>query len=524
MAGDWWRDAVIYQVYVRSFADGNGDGIGDLPGIRSRLPYLAGLGVDALWITPFYTSPMADGGYDVADYRDVDPTLGTLDDARGLVRAAHEQGLKVIVDIVPNHTSSRHEWFRQALQSAPGSPERDRYLFREGTGDAPPNDWESVFGGGAWTRLPDGQWYLHLFDPTQPDLNWANPQVRDEFHDVLRFWLDLGVDGFRIDVAHGMVKQDGFPDVGAQEQHKLLETRPLPYFDQDGVHEIYREWRKVLDTYDPPRIGVAEAWTATAERLARYLRPDELHQAFNFHYLTTGWEARALREVVDHSLTAIPAVGAPATWVLSNHDVHRHATRYGGGPAGVRRARAAILLMLALPGSVYLYQGEELGLEEVLDLPEEVLQDPMWERSGHTDRGRDGCRVPIPWTRGGSALGFGADGSTPWLPQPEAWSELSVEAQTGVEGSTLELYRGALHTRREHPALGAGDAVDWQDSEPEVLWFSRTAAGRTLHCAVNLGPEPARLPAGTVLLASDEYEVDGSDTLLPTDTSVWWEA
>ncbi|WP_156756778.1 glycoside hydrolase family 13 protein [Actinokineospora pegani] len=523
MTGDWWRDAVIYQVYVRSFADSDGDGIGDLPGITARLPHLSGLGVDALWITPFYTSPMADGGYDVADYRDVDPTLGTLDDARELVAQAHRQGLKVIVDIVPNHTSARHRWFQEAVAAEPGSAARERYVFRD-SGENPPNDWESVFGGGAWTRLPDGQWYLHLFDPTQPDLNWHNPEVRAEFLDVLRFWLDLGVDGFRIDVAHGMVKQDGLPDVGETRQHRLLDTRPLPYFDQDGVHEIYRDWREVLDSYEPTRVAVAEAWTSTPERLARYLRPDELHTAFNFHFLATAWAAPALREVIDSSLAAVRPIGAPATWVLSNHDVHRHATRYGGGAEGVRRARAATLLMLALPGSVYLYQGEELGLEEVLDLPEDLLQDPTWERSGRTDRGRDGCRVPIPWGAGGSALGFGPDGSTPWLPQPAAWAGLSVEAQTGAEGSTLELYRGALAIRREHPALGAGDTLRWQDADAPLLWFSRTAGGRTLHCAVNLGAEPARLPAGAVLLASGEYAHDGADLVLPRDTAVWWES
>ncbi|OLR92139.1 glycoside hydrolase family 13 protein [Actinokineospora bangkokensis] len=521
MTGDWWRDAVIYQVYVRSFADSNGDGVGDLPGITARLPHLADLGVDALWITPFYTSPMADGGYDVADYRDVDPTLGTLDDARELVAAAHGRGLKVIVDLVPNHTSSAHAWFQAALAAAPGSPERERYIFRDG--DAPPNDWESVFGGGAWTQVPDGQWYLHLFDPAQPDLDWANGEVRAEFLDVLRFWLDLGVDGFRVDVAHGMVKQAGLPDVGEAGQHKLLETRPMPFFDQDGVHDIYREWRKVLDGYDPARIAVAEAWAPTPERLARYVRPDELHQAFNFHFLATDWDPVAFREVIGKSLAAVESVGAPTTWVLSNHDVQRHTTRYGGGEQGLARARAAVMLMLALPGSVYLYQGEELGLEEVLDLPDEVLQDPMWERSGHTERGRDGCRVPIPWSAHGSALGFGPDGSRPWLPQPRGWAELSVQAQTGVAGSTLELYRGALGIRRGHPALGRG-AVVWQESAPEVLHFSCTAGGRTAHCAVNLGAEPARLDAGAVLLASGPYGEDGSDLVLPSDTAVWWEA
>ncbi|WP_433269564.1 glycoside hydrolase family 13 protein [Actinosynnema sp. CS-041913] len=511
MSQDWWREAVIYQVYVRSFADSDGDGVGDLTGIRSRLPYLADLGVDAVWITPFYASPMADGGYDVADYRAVDPLFGSLDDARALVVDAHAAGLRVIVDLVPNHTSSAHEWFRQALAAGPGSPERARYHFREGRGDRPPNDWESVFGGPAWTRTPDGQWYLHLFAPEQPDLNWDQPEVREEFLDVLRFWLDLGVDGFRVDVAHGMVKADGLPDVGRTGQLRLLGTEALPFFDQDGVHEIYRDWRKVFDSYPGGRIGVAEAWTPSPERTARYLRADELHQAFNFHYLTAGWDASALRAVIDDSLAAMAPVQAPTTWVLSNHDVQRHVTRYGGVP----RARAAALLMLALPGSAYVYQGEELGLPEVLDLPEDVLQDPVWERSGHTDRGRDGCRVPLPWTADGPSFGFGDGGS--WLPQPAGWGALSVERQQGDPDSVLELYRRALRIRREHPDLGAGSHVEWLDAPADVLRFRRGA----FTCAVNLGADTVRLPAGEVLLASGGYRVDDADVLVPPDTAVW---
>ncbi|GGP43228.1 glycoside hydrolase family 13 protein [Saccharothrix coeruleofusca] len=514
MSQDWWRDAVIYQVYVRSFADSDGDGVGDLPGIRSRLPHLAGLGVDALWITPFYASPMADGGYDVADYRAVDPAFGTLADASALIADAHALGLRVIVDLVPNHTSDRHRWFQRALAARPGSPERARYHFRDGRGELPPNDWESVFGGPAWTRVPDGQWYLHLFAPEQPDLNWDNPEVREEFLDVLRFWLDLGVDGFRVDVAHGMVKADGLPDVGRPDHIALLGTEALPFFDQDGVHEIYRDWRKVLDSYDGPRVGVAEAWTPSPERTALYLRPDELHQAFNFHYLTTDWDPARLRGVIDDSLAASALVGAPTTWVLSNHDVRRHVTRYGS----VARARAAALLMLALPGSAYLYQGEELGLPEVLDLPDEVLQDPVWERSGHTDRGRDGCRVPIPWTTDGPSFGFGDGGS--WLPQPADWGALSVAAQQGDPDSVLELYRSALRVRREHPDLGAGSGVRWLDAPEGVLAFER---GR-FACAVNFGPEPVRLPlGGEVLLASGPVTTEGGDALVRADTTVWWQ-
>ncbi|MFG3493809.1 alpha-amylase family glycosyl hydrolase [Streptomyces sp. NPDC047928] len=467
---EWWRDAVIYQVYIRSFADSDGDGVGDLRGARERLPHLARLGADAVWLTPFYASPQADGGYDVADYRAVDPVFGDLSDADDLVRTAHRLGLRVIVDIVPNHTSDRHPWFQAALAGTG----RDRYHFRPGKGPdgaLPPNDWESVFGGPAWTRVADGQWYLHLFAPEQPDLNWDNPEVSAEFASVMRFWLDLGVDGFRIDVAHGMVKAAGLPDIGHREQVRLIGTQQLPFFDQDGVHEIHRTWRALLDSYDGERIGVAEAWAPTAERLALYVRPDELHQAFNFQYLNCPWDADALHRVIDDSLRATTSVGAPTTWVLSNHDVVRHTTRYGS----LRRARAAALLMLALPGSAYLYQGEELGLPEVTDLPDEARQDPAFHRGEGQDGLRDGCRVPIPWSEEGSSYGFGPGGS--WLPQPAGWGALSVAAQTGDPASTLELYRSALALRREHPALGAGDAVEWLPAPEGVLAFRRRPGG-----------------------------------------------
>ncbi|OEV10055.1 glycoside hydrolase family 13 protein [Streptomyces nanshensis] len=516
----WWRDAVIYQVYPRSFADADGDGMGDLAGVRSRLPYLARLGVDAVWLSPFYASPQADAGYDVTDYRAVDPRLGSLPDAAALIGEAHRLGLRVIVDIVPNHSSDRHPWFQQALDEGPGSPCRARYHFRPGRGEdgeLPPNDWESVFGGPAWTRVKEsdgspGEWYLHLFAPEQPDFDWQHPAVHDEFRTVLRFWLDMGVDGFRIDVAHGLVKAPGLPDTGESGQLRLLGNARLPFFDQDGVHEIYRDWRRVLEEYPGERIGVAEAWTPDSGRTARYVRPDELHQAFNFHYLQTGWDAGALRAVVDESLEAMRPVGAPATWVLSNHDVVRHRTRLGGGLA---RARAAALLMLALPGSAYVYQGEELGLPEVTDLPDAVRQDPSFFRDNGQDGLRDGCRVPLPWEQRGPSFGFGAAGS--WLPQPGEWGELSVAAQSDRPDSTLELYRTALRLRREHPGLGAGDAVEWLPAPDGVLAFRRG----TFVCTANTGEETAELPyvPGELLLASGPY--DGG-TSLPADTTAWW--
>ncbi|MEV7181219.1 glycoside hydrolase family 13 protein [Kitasatospora sp. NPDC093679] len=542
----WWRDAVIYQVYPRSFADSNGDGMGDLPGIRSRLPYLRDLGVDAVWLSPFYASPQADAGYDVSDYRAVDPMFGTLLDADGLIRDAHALGLRIIVDLVPNHSSDQHEWFQRALREGPGSPLRDRYHFRPGKGEdgeLPPNNWESIFGGPAWTRSvnPDGtpgEWYLHLFAPEQPDFNWENRAVADEFRSILRFWLDMGVDGFRIDVAHGMVKQAGLPDIGGEgDQLKLLGNDVMPFFDQDGVHEIYRDWRKILDEYPGQRIGVAEAWTPTVQRTANYVRPDELHQAFNFQYLGTSWSADELREVIDVSLDSMRPVGAPTTWVLSNHDVTRHATRFANEPGlgtqirtagdrelGLRRARAASLLMLALPGSAYVYQGEELGLPDVTDLPDEVRQDPSFLRASGQDGFRDGCRVPIPWSGTEAPYGFGpAAGGPSWLPQPAEWADLSVEVQTGDPTSTLELYRSALAVRREHPALGAGTEVTWLDAPEGVLAFRRDSAQGSFVCTSNTTGAPVRMAApGRILLSSADTEAADGEILLASDSTVWW--
>jgi alpha-glucosidase len=502
---EWWRNAVIYQVYPKSFADSDGNGIGDLPGIRERLPYLADLGVDAVWLSPFYRSPQVDGGYDVSDYCDVDPMFGTLADFDAMLATAHDLGLRVIVDLVPNHTSSAHPWFVSALAAAPGSPERDRYTFRDGRGDGPPNDWESVFGGPAWTRVDDGQWYLHLFDPAQPDLNWRNIDVHAEFESILRFWLDRGVDGFRVDVAHGMAKADGLPDVGYSGQISLLGKAVLPYFDQDEVHETYRSWRKILDSYPGERMAVAEAWATTPERLARYVAPDELHQVFNFDYLDAAWSAPALRSVIDASLSTMEPVGAPATWVLSNHDKQRHVTRFGS----LQRARAAILLMLALPGSAYVYQGEELGLPEVLDLPDDVLQDPMWKRSGYADRGRDGCRVPLPWS--GEDPSYGFSRAAGWLPQPAIWRDLSVQAQHDDPSSMLHLYRTAIALRR-----GVSGGLEWLDGPAGTLALRRASG---LVCVVNFGTEPVALPDGygKPICASAPL----SDGMLPPDAAAW---
>ena len=550
--GEWWRDAVIYQVYPRSFADASGDGIGDLPGVTSRLDHLAELGVDAVWLSPFYRSPQADAGYDVADYRDVDPLFGTLADFDKLLERAHRLGLRVIVDLVPNHTSDEHVWFQAALAAGPGSPERDRYLFREGRGvdgTEPPNNWQSIFGGPAWTRTTDpdgtpGEWYLHLFDSRQPDLDWEHPEVRAEFEAVLRFWLDRGVDGFRIDVAHGMVKAPGLPD---WDGHVSMiegsdDTEPVsgsgnqgPMFDQDGVHDIYRAWNRVLAQYPGDRALVAEAWVEPLSRLSRYVRPDEMQQAFNFAFLATHWDAGALRTVIEASYRAADAVGAPTTWVLSNHDVVRHPSRLGlsepgSRPTGIghddeqpdealglRRARCASLLMLGLPGSAYLYQGEELGLPDHTTLDDDLRQDPAFFRTGGAERGRDGCRVPLPWSADAEGFGFSPTGIT-WLPQPAEWAAYALDAQRGVAGSTYETYRAALRLRRE-ARLGSG-GMEWVHGfGDDVIAF----VNRDVLVVANLGTDPVTLPAGAeVLLASTDVAVgaDGA-TLVPSDTTVW---
>jgi alpha-glucosidase len=507
----WWRQAVVYQVYPRSFADSDADGIGDLAGVTARVDYLAELGIDAVWLSPFYPSALADGGYDVDDYRDVDPRLGTLADFDALVAALHRAGIKVVVDVVPNHSSNRHAWFREALASPPGSPARNRYFFRDGTGpdgSEPPSDWRSVFGGPAWTRVPDGQWYLHIFAAEQPDLNWDDPEVRADFLTTLRFWSDRGVDGYRVDAAIHLGKDLSEPlPAWADLPDPMLPHGRHPYSDRDVVHEIYAQWRRVLNEYDPPRFAVAEAF-AHESRLVRYADSAGLGQVFNFALLEATWDASAFRRVIERSLALADAVGRPTNWVLSNHDVVRHATRYGGGPVGVTRARAATLAMLALPGSSYLYQGEELGLESV-DVPEDLRQDPAWFRTG--EFWRDHCRVPMPWRGTKPPFGFGGR-KQPWLPMPESWKDLTVEAQTGKRGSTLELYRKALKVRRTF-ATTAPREVEILDRAKTVLAFRRGPVTVVL----NAGNRPVSLPKGKVLVNSGRL-VDGK---LPPNTAVW---
>ncbi|MCU1404616.1 MAG: alpha-amylase [Glaciihabitans sp.] len=530
-AADWWRSAVVYQVYPRAFTDSTGSGVGDLAGIRSRIPYLASLGVDAVWMSPFYPSALADGGYDVDDYRAVDPRLGTLDDFDGIVTDAHAAGLKVIVDIVPNHSSDRHEWFTAALAAGVGSAERARYVFRRGRGanaELPPTEWTSLFGGSAWQAVGDGDWYLHLFAPEQPDFDWSNREVRDEFLRTLRFWSDRGVDGFRIDVAHGLAKDLSEPlPVGPPLPRKHDGSDPL--WDRDDVHEIFEEWRTVLNEYDPPRSAVAEAWVP-AERRVLYARPTELGQAFNFDLLESPWTAEAFREIIGRNLDEAAQSGASSTWVLSNHDVVRHASRYGlpngtlldpwliaagatpgeNRTLGLRRARAATLLMLALPGSAYLYQGEELGLPEVADLPAEVLQDPIWQRTGGIRKGRDGARIPLPWTSTGPSYGFGPAASE--LPQPAWFAALSVEAQEADPHSTLALYRSALALRRSMDAAATMRFVNC--AHTEVLHLVRSDGWESV---TNFSLDWVPLPVGTLALSSRPV----GEGILPPNTTAW---
>ncbi|RDV46935.1 alpha-glucosidase [Leifsonia sp. ku-ls] len=532
----WWRSAVIYQIYPRSFADGNGDGVGDLAGVREHLPYLADLGVDAIWFTPWYESPLADGGYDVADYRRIHPAFGDLAEAEALIADALALGIRTIVDIVPNHVSDRHPWFQEALAAAPGSAARERFWFRPGRGpdgSGMPTGWRSNFSGDTWTRTtnPDGtpgEWYLHLFSPQQPDLNWNHPDVRREHEDILRFWFDRGVAGVRIDSAALLVKDPALPEV---PEHPGPGEHPNQ--DRDELHEIYRGWRALADSYPGTRVLVGELWLPDIDRFAQYLRPDELHTAFNFDFLARPWDAAELRASIDETLAAHAPVHAPSTWVLSNHDVTRPVTRYGredtsfafarkrkGTPTdlalGRRRARAAALLTAALPGSLYLYQGDELGLPEVEDLPDELREDPMHERSGGVDPGRDGCRVPLPWRGTTPPFGFSPDGATapPWLPQPVDWSALTVQAQQSDPASMLWLYRQALRIRKAEPALGDG-TLTWLDAPDGVLAFSR---GTAFVSVTNLSSAAVPLPEHQAILLSSSPLAGG---LLPPDSTAW---
>lgn len=557
---DWWKQAVVYQVYPRSFYDANGDGLGDIAGVTAKIDYLAALGVDAIWLSPFYPSPLIDGGYDVANYRDVDPRLGTLEDFDKMAEAAHAAGMKVIVDIVPNHTSTEHEWFRAALAAGPGSPERDRYIFRPGRGEhgeLPPNGWKSTFGGPAWEPVGDGEWYLHLFAVEQADLNWKNPEVHEDFKTTLRFWSDRGADGFRIDVAHALAKdidsrplEDWPDDPGQSSLAQSGSDDENPLWDRPEVHDIYREWRQVFNEYEPARFAVGEAWVAP-EHQWMYASTDELGQVFNFEFAKKNWFAADFRLAIEEGLDAAERSKSTTTWVLSNHDVPRHATRfalpqvpssthhqiatdwllrdgttyYEDREAGTRRSRAALLMELGLPGSVYLYQGEELGLFEVADIPWGALEDPQAQMTAHGDaiKGRDGCRVPLPWTSLDATGDFGfsgpADHAAPHLPQPAWFAQFAVDVEEGDEASMLSFYRAALALRRALIVPTGDTSLAWDEANAgHVVAYQRPLAdGRTLVSMTNFGATPVALHAGEVLIASAEL-VDGK---LPQDASAW---
>ena len=530
---EWWRSGVIYQIYPRSFADSNGDGIGDLAGITQNLDAIAELGVDAIWLSPFYSSPQKDAGYDVSDYKNVDPLFGTLEDFDSLVKRAHELNLRVMIDLVPNHTSDQHSWFQQALAAAEGSPARNYYHFKNGlgeNGELPPNNWQSMFGGPAWTRLEDGQWYLHLFDSSQPDLNWENPAIHKEFESILRFWLDRDIDGFRVDQPHAMGKQAGLPDHPYAEKAGagFIEGEPdPPMWFQDSVHEIFRSWRKILETYPGDRAMCGEAYVLPLKKMALWVRPDEFHQTFNFRFLDAGWDKAALVSAINESFEAFDEVGAPSTWVLNNHDVIRHVSRFGGdfgrttasdgiGPdavqpdntLGLEKARAATLFMLGLPGASYLYQGEELGLPEHTNISPEHRQDPTFARTSGQRVGRDGARVPLPWTKGGTTNGFTSANSA-WLPQPASFADLSRDQQTRAD-STLEMYKSSLKLRSE---LGLGEGSFSWTSTGAVLSYQN----KNVIVAHNFGEEPATLPEGQLLITSAPL----TSGKLPANVTAW---
>ena len=537
---DWWRQAVIYQIYPRSFKDSNGDGLGDIKGVTSKVSYLQSLSIDAIWLSPFYPSALADGGYDVDDYRDVDPKLGTLSDFDEMLNELHKVGIRVFVDIVPNHSSNRHIWFQEAINSEPGSDARNRYIFRDGkgvNGELPPTNWISHFAPSAWSHESTqggkgNQWYCHLFAPEQPDFNWDNEEVAADFLTTLKFWADRGVDGFRIDVAHMMKKDLSEPLKDVPEPQTLNSLIPGNdvLFDRDEVHEVFKTWRTLFNQYNPPRVAVAEAW-ANPENIHRYASPDELGQAFNFDLLLADFDASTYREIVTRNIDAAKRYGSSSTWVFSNHDLVRPATRYGlpigtdlvafknsnGTSAsldivrGINASIAAQMFALALPGCTYLYQGEELGLPEALEIPEEQIQDPQFLKNNKLDKGRDGCRVPLPWSKSAPSFGFGSGGAH--LPQPSNFAEYSVEAESGVAGSPLEIFRTALALRRE---LVTAEEMIWHETDnPDLLHFSRPNGW---HCLTNFGQIEIALPTDLEVIHSSQPL---TGRYLPGATTVW---
>ena len=538
----WWRNACVYQVYLRSFKDADGDGNGDINGLRQELGHIASLGCDAIWLNPIFRSPQRDHGYDIADYRDIDPMYGTLEDFDTLLKDAHSRGLKILMDIVPNHCSDRHCWFQEAIRAEPGSPARHRFHFAPGRGargEGTPNNWQSVFGGPAWSRVrgsADGEWYLHAFDSSQPDFNWRNEEVREEFDSILKWWFDRGVDGFRIDVAHGLVKADPIPrgEVSNSGSAEGL-------WNQPEIHEIYRRWRAIANGYAPKRYLIGEVWVSDPCSFRNYTAEDELHQAFAFDFLVQPWIAARLRSAIDKGIGLASEAEGPA-WTLANHDVHRAVTRYGQeqvdeepvpddmlasarktGPVdvalGTKRAGAALALMAALPGTIYVYQGEELGLTEHLELAPCERQDPIWYRTGGTQIGRDGCRIPMPWKRGAHSLGFSEQAwSDPWLPQPKTYEGMTRDEEALNPHSMFALYRRFLQARNERRR--SIPHLEWLPLEQtDALAFDNGA----FVCVTNTGATAipfGRIGGlGAVIARSDHSERD----LIEGDSTVWFE-
>ncbi len=537
---NWWRQAVVYQIYPRSYADSNADGIGDLKGVTSRIDYLQSLNIDAIWLSPFYPSPLVDGGYDVSDYRNVDPKLGTLADFDEMLAALHNVGIRIFVDIVPNHCSHLHQWFQDALAAPPHSPERNRFIFRDGRGEdkaQPPTDWVSHFAPSAWTHESTfggvhNQWFLHYFAPEQPDWNWDNPEIAEDFLKTLKFWADRGVDGFRIDVAHGLKKDLSEPfRMRNTLEHEI--DRPTDgngiLADRNEVFDVYKQWRKLFNQYDPPKVAVAEA-NVLPERIPLYASEETLGQCFDFRFIFTPFNAQAYKENVTEAIELAKINGSSCTWCLSNHDQIRHATKFGldksvdrrlwmlsdGKSAeldretGTKRALAATLFILALPGSTYLYQGEELGLHEVTDIPESMIQDPQYLKNLKFDKGRDGCRVPLPWEANADYFGFSTGGSH--LPQPSWFKNYAVDMQFGKHESSLSIYQEALRIRKD---LMCEESMTWHETgDPEVLHFSRPNGW---NCLINFEGDDYLIPNGDIILSSTPI-VKGR---LPAGSTLW---
>jgi alpha-glucosidase len=515
-ASPWWRGGAIYQVYPRSFADADGDGIGDLDGLNARLPYIASLGVEAVWLTPINPSGGVDGGYDVTDYLDVDPVFGGLPAFERFVSAAHEQGLRVIVDFVPNHTSDRHPWFVEA-RTGRDSPKRDWYVFVDGRGpdgQEPPNNWASMFSGSAWVRDErSGQWYLASFYPQQPDLNWANPEVRRAMHDVLRTWLDRGVDGFRIDVVHRLGKDPELRDNPPTPIGALASSRREPawsttaHLNDENGPEVHRYLREMREALGEECLLLGEVWLLDLGEVVRYLAPGELDLAFNFPFALSPWEPGPKTEVL--ALTERLFRDVWPAWHLSNHDMPRVASRYGASAV-----RAAAILVLTLRGTPVLYQGEEIGMADG-EVPAARRFDPI---------GRDGCRTPMQWDASPNA-GFCPPDVEPWLPVAEGYERRNVAAQEGDPVSELALYRRLLSARREHPALATG-ATRPLPAPDGVLAFERSDGHERFAVMVSLGDRDLAVEPGRGRIAIPSHpqregeRVEGTTTLRPDEAIV----